>query len=73
MCVDIHASSSDLVQEGLPDVGLVLVHEGDRGAFSAPKSVPCPGRELKPPGTASDDNDTVGIGHGFSVGRETLI
>jgi hypothetical protein len=71
--VDIHASRGDLVQERLPDVGLVLVHESDGGAPSAPKAVPCPGRELEPSGPASDDNDAMGIGHGFSAGRETLI
>ena len=53
--------------EGKPD------HEGDGGASSAPEPVPCPGRELKPPCAASDDNDAMGTGHGFSAGRETLI
>src|SRR5712675_3423948 len=46
-------------------MGLVLVHEGDRGARSAPEAVPCPGRELKPPRTAAYDNGAMGIGHGI--------
>jgi hypothetical protein len=48
-------------------MGLVLVHQGDRGASSAPEAVPCPGRELKPSGAAANDNDAMVIGHEFSV------
>ncbi len=63
--VNVHAPGGDLVQEGLPEMGFVLVHEGDGGACSAPEAVPCPGRELEPPRAAADDNDAMGIGHGI--------
>src|SRR6267154_1252226 len=63
--VNVHAPGGNLVQEGLPEMGFVLVHEGDGGARPEPEAVPCPGRELKPPRAAAYDNDAMGIGHGI--------
>jgi len=71
--VNIHASGGHLVQEGLPQMGFVLIHKGHGGASSASEAIPRPRRELKPSGAAADDNDAMGIGHEISAGRETLI
>jgi hypothetical protein len=63
----VHASGSDLVQQGLPQMRLVPVHQRDRGAPSAGKAVAGTGCELEPASASPDDYELVWTTHAFWV------
>jgi hypothetical protein len=61
--MNVHAARSDLVQERLPDVGFVPVHQRDDGTALAPEPVAEPGCELEAPRSPADDDDVMPIVH----------
>ena len=61
--VNVHAARRHLVQQRLPQVRLVTVHEGDHGAAFASETVACARRKLEAAGAAADDDDVMGTAH----------
>ena len=63
----VHAAGRDLVQQRLPQVGLVLVYQGDRGASRASEVITGAGRELEASCAAPDDDELMWATHCLGV------
>ena len=64
--VYVHASCGDFVQERLPQMRFVHVHQGDCGPSLACVTIARTRRELQAPGPSADDDDVMWAGHVFS-------
>jgi len=66
VCVDVHAPGCDFVQQRLPQVRLVPVHERHRGAPPAPEAVSGACDKLEASGAPADHDNAVRASHRLS-------
>jgi hypothetical protein len=65
--VDVHAAGRDLVQQRLPQVGAIAVHQRDL-RLAVAVAIPQRGGELEAAGSPAHDDDAMG--HGLQAPRE---